>query len=78
MLFFFFVYFFFGKFFIFDIDVLNLVIGVVLLQEKNGQEYVIVYMSKSLNKYEQLYCVIRKEFLVVVNVFKYFYLYLYG
>lgn len=67
-----------GKSFILDTDASNLATGAVLSQEQNGQEHVIAYMSKSLNKYEQSYCVTRKELLAVVNILKHFHSYLYG
>lgn len=50
----------------------------MLFYKINDKDYVIVYMSKVLNKYEMLYCVIRKELLVVVREFKNFYFYFNG
>lgn len=67
-----------GKSFILDTDASNLATGAVLSQEQNGQEHVIAYMSKSMKKYEQSFCVTRKELLAVVNALKHFHSYLYG
>lgn len=64
--------------FVVDIDVSQFGLGVVLLQEIEGKLWVIVYVSRILLKLECWYCVICKEFLVVVFVFKYFCYYLYG
>ena len=52
--------------------------GAVLSQEQNGQEVVIAYMSKTMNKHEQSYCVTRKELLAVVTALRNFHSYLYG
>jgi len=53
-------------------------LGAVLSQEQNGEEKVIAYVSKSLNKTERKYCVTRKELYPVVNFVKHFRQYLYG
>jgi hypothetical protein len=67
-----------GKTFILDTDASQTAIGAVLSQEFDGNEQVIAYMSKALNKAEQSYCVTRKELLAVVFSFKHFHSYLYG
>ena len=64
--------------FILDSDASGSAVGAVLSQEQDGQEHVIAYMSKSLNKHEQLYCVTRKELLAVVTSLRVFHSYLYG
>lgn len=50
----------------------------MLSQEQDGQEKVIAYMSKSMNKHEQSYCVTRTELLAVVRALRNFHSYLYG
>lgn len=67
-----------NKPFILDTDASNKALGGVLSQEQDGAEKVIAYISKSLNKHEQLYCVTRKELLAVVTALRHFHVYLYG
>ena len=64
--------------FILDTDASNVAVGAVLSQETKGQEHVIAYMSKALNKHEESYCTTRKELLAVVIALKNFHPYLYG
>ena len=47
-------------------------------QEQDGREKVIAYMSKAINKHEQLYCATRKELLAVMYALRTFHSYLYG
>ena len=67
-----------GKEFILDTDASNVAVGAVLSQEIDGQECVVAYMSKALNKHEESYCTTRKELLAVVTALKNFHHYLYG
>ncbi len=53
-------------------------IGAVLSQEQNGQEKVVAYFSRSLNRGERNYCVTRMELLAVVKATEKFHYYLYG
>ena len=64
--------------FILDTDASDKALGAVLSQQIGGTEKVIAYMSKSLNKHEQSYCVTRKELLAVVTALRNFHTYLYG
>lgn len=64
--------------FILDTDASNFAIGAVLSQEQDGQERVLAYASKTLNRAEQNYCVTRRELLAVVVFLKHFRHYLYG
>ncbi|KAK3083689.1 hypothetical protein FSP39_001513 [Pinctada imbricata] len=67
-----------GKQFILDTDASNTALGAVLSQEQDGKEKVIAYMSKSLSRAEESYCVTRKELLAVVVALRKFHSYLYG
>lgn len=64
--------------FILDTDASGFSIGAVLSQEIEGEERVISYASKSLNKAERNYCVTRREFYAVIFYCKKFRHYLYG
>ena len=64
--------------FILDTDASDKSVGAVLSQSQEGSERVIAYMSKTMNKHEQQYCVTRKELLAVVIALKTFHSYLYG
>lgn len=64
--------------FILDTDASDKAVGTVLSQIQDGSEKVIAYMSKTMNKHEQQYCVTRKELLAVVVALKTFHSYLYG
>lgn len=64
--------------FILDMDVSNMLIGVVLFQSIDGVERFVVYVSCIFFKFECQYCVIRKELFVVVYFIKYFKYFLYG
>jgi hypothetical protein len=65
-----------GKRFILDTDASDRATGAVLSQEQEGQERVITYMSKAMNKHEQNYCITRRELLAVIIALKYFHSYL--
>lgn len=67
-----------GSEFILDTDASSFAIGAVLTQIQDGQERVIAYASRTLEKPEQNYCVTRKEMLAVVFFTKYFKHYLLG
>jgi ribonuclease HI len=56
-----------------DTDASNVAIGGV-----DGQERVIAYYSKTLNKAERKYCVNRRELLAIVKALEHFRKYLYG
>ena len=64
--------------YILDCDASNIGLGAVLSQEQDGQEKVIAYASKTLNKPERNYCVTRRELLAIITFTKQFHHYLYG
>ena len=64
--------------FILDTDASNHHIGAVISQVQQGQERVIAYYSRTLNKSERNYCITRKELLAIVAAVKHFRPYLYG
>ena len=64
--------------FILDTDASNCAIGAVLSQVQQGEERVIAYFSRTLNKPEKQYCVTRKELLAIIRAIKHFHHYLYG
>ena len=61
-----------------DCDASSVGIGAVLSQVQNGQERVIAFFSKSLNKTQRQYCVTRRELLAIFEAAKHFHCYLYG
>jgi hypothetical protein len=67
-----------GERFIMDTDASNVGIGGVLSQVQDGQEWVIAYCSKMLNKAERNYCVTWLELLAIVRTLEHFHKYLYG
>jgi hypothetical protein len=67
-----------GERFIVDTDTSNFGIGGVHSQVQDGQERVIAYYSKTLNKAERNYCVTRRELLAIVRMLEHFHKYLYG
>ena len=66
-----------GKFTL-DTDASEKTIGAVLSQVQDGNERVIAYASRSLDRREQNYCVTRKKLLAIVYILKYFKQYLLG
>ena len=64
--------------FVLDTDASDESIGAVLSQIQDGEEKVIAYASRKLDKREKNYCVTRKELLAVVHFLKYFRQYLLG
>ena len=66
-----------GKY-ILDTDASNVGIGAVLSQVQDGEERVISYASKVLNKAQRNYCVTRRELLAIVEFVKQYHHYLYG
>ena len=64
--------------FILDVDASDIGIGGVLHQEQNGQEKVIAFASRALNKAEKNYCSTEKEPLAVRYFIEYFLQYLLG
>ena len=52
--------------FVLDTDASDTGLGAVLSQEQDGQEKVLMYLSRSLKKEERGYCVTRKELLAIV------------
>ena len=66
-----------GTFYL-DVDASGVGIGAVLSQIQSGQERVLAYASRSLNKAERNYCVTERELLAVVYFVQYFRQYLLG
>ena len=64
--------------FILDTDAAEGSIGCVLSQLQDGQERVVAYAGRTLNRNEQNYCVTRKELLAIVHFTKHFRQYLLG
>ena len=60
------------------VDASDTAIGAVLSQSQNGQEQVISYWSRQLQKAERNYSTIEREALDAVSAVKEFYPYLYG
>jgi hypothetical protein len=67
-----------GQEFIVDTDASNCGTGGVFSQVQDGQERVIAYYSKTLNKAERNNCVTRRELLAIVRTLEHFRKYLYG
>lgn len=67
-----------GRNFILDVDACNYGIGGVLSQIQDGEERVIAYASRSLNRAETNYCVTDKELLAIKYFVEYFRHYLLG
>lgn len=67
-----------GKDYILDTDASQYCLGGVLSQCHDGQERVIAYMSKTMNKHELSYCTTRKELLAVVTALKHWKHYVLG
>ena len=61
-----------------DTDASNESIGAVLSQQQSGEERVIAFASRTLDKREKNYCVTRKELLAVVYFLRHFKQYLLG
>ena len=61
-----------------DCDASSAAIGAVLSLLQNGQERVIAYFSKTMNKAHCQDCVTRRELLAIVESVKFFHQYLYG
>ena len=53
-----------GQFYL-DVDLSDVGIGGILHQMQEGQEKIIAYASRALNKTERNYCIIEKELLAV-------------
>ena len=64
--------------FILDVDACNYGIGGVLSQLQDGEEKVIAYDSRSLNRAETNYCVTDKDLLAIKYFVEYFRHYLLG
>ena len=64
--------------YILDTDASGIGIGAVLSQMQDGQERVLAYYSRSLNRAERRYCVTRRELLAVIEAIKNYHHYLYG
>ena len=64
--------------FILDTDAAQSSIGAVLSQLQNGEERVVAYAGRTLNRNEENYCITRKELLAIVHFTKLFRQYLLG
>jgi hypothetical protein len=60
-----------------DTDASNVGIGGVLSKVQDGQELVLAYYSKTLNKAERNYCVTLRELLAIVRIMEHFHKYIY-
>ena len=63
---------------ILDTDASGVAIGAVLSQKQNGDERVIAYFSRSLDRTQRQYCVTRRELLAIIKALSHFHPYLYG
>ena len=68
----------FSRKFILHTDASATALGAVLCQQQDGNEHVIAYWSRQLNKPERNYSTIEREALAAVAAIKEFYPYLYG
>ena len=64
--------------FILDTDAAQASIGAVLSQVQAGEERVVAYASRTLDRREQNYCVLRRELLAIVFFLKHYKQYLLG
>ena len=64
--------------YVLDTDASDVGIGAVLSQVQHGEERVIAYASKTLDRAQRNYCVTRRELLAIVYFVRYFHHYLYG
>ena len=64
--------------FVLDTDASDFAIGAVLSQKQGGDERVIAYASRRLDRRERNYCITQKELLAVVYFVRYFRQYLLG
>jgi hypothetical protein len=66
--------------FVVDTDVYASYVGIggVLSQIQDGEERVVAYYSRTLNKAEKNYCVTRRGLLANVKTLEHFHKYLYG
>jgi hypothetical protein len=64
--------------FVIDTEEGSVGIGGVLSKIQDGQERVIAYYSKTLNKAERIYCITQRELLPIVRTLEYINNYLYG
>ena len=59
-----------GYEFVLDTDASQFTVGAILSQEQNGEERVIAYMSKTMNKHELQYCTTRKVLSFLLPLFQ--------
>jgi hypothetical protein len=64
-----------GEGFIVDTDAGNFVIGGVFSEVQDGQERVIAYYNRTLDKAEWNYCVTRRGYLTILRTLEYFHKY---
>ena len=63
--------------YVLDMDASDVGLGGVLNQVQDGEERVIAYTSKTLNRAQHNYCVTRRELLAIVTFVRYSHHYLY-